>query len=1268
MNNANFMWCKRYLFLIIAALFMYAGSLTAEEAKPILDRKTALADAAKVTLQKYPDANSVLLSDYERIKYNPDGTYTSVDEFYEKILTEKGRRESRVANLYFALPYTKIIPYKIGIIKPDGKFVNIDIKANSKVMVNPSQMSANIYDPNSKILKITVPGLEVGDILYKYVRRDGVVPRIKGVWCDFFLLEFTSPILKYVVEINGPKSAPLKKHIIKDPVKGTVKFKQSEVGDRIIYKWTVDNVPRIFPEPQMPPFYRYSQRLLVSTAGTWQDISKWYWKLCQPHLEKTNKAMEAKVKELTANLKTDMDKIKAIYRFVATKIRYMGIIDEKTAPGYEPHDVDITFNNRYGVCRDKAALLVTMLRMAGFNAYPVLFYVGPKKDAEVPNNMFNHAISCVILKNGQHMLMDPTDESTFDVLPSYLSNKSYLLAKPKGDTLHTSSIIPVHENLVKIKTDGEIDRDGKLVAESKMLFDGINDTTFRGAFSRWRPEQIKQYFTYVLKQSLPDAKVTSFEVFPKNLRDFKKPLKINIGYESSSILVRGRKIILMKLPWFSGKIGAVSFALRGFGLEKRKYPLKVFSTCGTVGEFSFKLPHGMRIVKLPKYRQVKWDKFSWDRKLSYKDRVLTGKSAFLINAMEFLPEEYLKLKSDMKVIEAESKKMPLLQRKCASTDLKYLKKLYPGSKSVILSKDVTVNFKSANAYSMRKVMKRKILNYAGVKSFSELKFYYNPVWQDVKINYAKVKDPDGSVKNISKKETNLMDQGWVGGAPRYPGGKILVLNLPGVKVGSEIEYDVTVTNKKMLLVGILSIFREYEPILDKKVIVEAPEKLKLNISAIPDVVNSKTEHKGGKVIHTWQVDNVSPITAENSTPPIWTFAPVTYVSAGDWKDYSKHVLSALYKAADGQENAKALGVKLAMMKKPLSGMRYIRDYVAIQIRNAGPGLAQLPLSCVTPADVTIKDGYGNSTDQAVVLYAMLKAVGFKPEFVLVADVFPIPMAMHMLKEYPRGVFNEVLVKVTHQGKDYYFNDTSQYAMTGATDSENLIAYTPRNGKLDFLKAQDLLSDKYEEKYTIKVDDKGSAEVTKAKTFYGESYEASNRLYSEFTPEKRKRHFQQLVSGVAQAAVADGGLHTNFLEYPGVESFKVKIPDFAVIDDNYMYFKLPGLIISNVFKTTSNERKNPVMLGSYNDYEQEYLIELPKNMAEYDIRPATKTVEVGPCTVEVKVKKLELNKLGINCSVKLRPGLIPASEFGVLEDAQSVLSNPAMGTVMIKLKK
>ena len=163
--------------------------------------------------------------------------------------------------------------------------------------------------------------------------------------------------------------------------------------------------------------------------------------------------MKAKVAELTKGLATDDERIRAIFKFVSQEVRYMGITTETDAPGYEPHDVNTTFENRYGVCRDKAALLVSMLSAAGIPSYPVLINFGDKLDPEVPSCGFNHAITAARTADGKYVLMDSTDESTADLLPQYLQDKSYIVATPEGETLLTSPVAAASENMLTAREE-----------------------------------------------------------------------------------------------------------------------------------------------------------------------------------------------------------------------------------------------------------------------------------------------------------------------------------------------------------------------------------------------------------------------------------------------------------------------------------------------------------------------------------------------------------------------------------------------------------------------------------------------------------------------------------------------------------------------------------------------------------------------------------------------------------------------------------------------
>ena len=285
-------------------------------------------------------------------------------------------------------------------------------------------------------------------------------PIIPGEFAEENVFEGTGFIRHITYEVHAPADRPLKRIALRDEIPGTVTASiNPATNNTIVYRWEVNNVPRMFDEPSMPPYEdgvatalcqhpaglggRLEMVLELEPAASGRDHAGNESRQCSESDRRTQP--------------TDMDKVKALFYFVSNKIRYMGITPEKDRPGFEPHDVCITFDKKYGVCRDKAALLVSMLRLAGLNAYPVLVSVGTHKDAEVPDPFFNHAIVGVELEKGQIMLMDPTDENTRELLPAYDRNQSYLVCRPEGDNIRFSPIQPPEENMMRIKTTGDLE-------------------------------------------------------------------------------------------------------------------------------------------------------------------------------------------------------------------------------------------------------------------------------------------------------------------------------------------------------------------------------------------------------------------------------------------------------------------------------------------------------------------------------------------------------------------------------------------------------------------------------------------------------------------------------------------------------------------------------------------------------------------------------------------------------------------------------------------
>ena len=124
------------LFLMVCLFGVVSGSTVAlayDEEIPTLDKAKVLLSAAEVTSEVYPDADDVLVDDYTRVQYLPDGRSLELCDSYQKVLTEKGKRENKEITLNYTIPYDKVSILQLEIIKPDGTIIPVDIGANPSV-------------------------------------------------------------------------------------------------------------------------------------------------------------------------------------------------------------------------------------------------------------------------------------------------------------------------------------------------------------------------------------------------------------------------------------------------------------------------------------------------------------------------------------------------------------------------------------------------------------------------------------------------------------------------------------------------------------------------------------------------------------------------------------------------------------------------------------------------------------------------------------------------------------------------------------------------------------------------------------------------------------------------------------------------------------------------------------------------------------------------------------------------------------------------------
>lgn len=1243
----------------------------------LLDEKQVMSAAAELTPTKLPDCDSVTVDAKSMRVYHQDGIAECQDEYFVKVLTEKGRRQATSISQMFMVPYTSVAVIRLEVIKPNGEIAPVDVAGNSKVSIDDSQMQMNIYDPNLQILRVNIPKVEIGDTIHSVIRTNVERATIPGEYAEDNQFESKGNIRHVLFEVHAPAGKPLKLIRLRNEVKGTVSAQTSTDSDNtLVYRWEVRDVPRMYEEPAMPAEPVVLQRLSLSTMEDWATVSRWYWNVSRPHLEAIDDEMKKTVQTLTTGLTTDEARTKALFYYVSKKIRYMGITPEKDLPGYEPHDVCLTFGKKYGVCRDKAALLVSMLRAAGLPAYPVLVSYGMKKDVEVPNAFFNHAIVAVDRGAAGYLLMDPTDENTLDLLPSMEGNQSYLVCRPEGDVIRTTPVNDPERSMLRVVTTGQLNASGAVEAQSDLSFEGVNDNLYRDYFAQSKIDDRWRFFESNLKHSIPGATLKNLTITPENLLDTSASLHVHLAFTAPNIVAFGSGKALVAMPWIGRDVGIVNFIFSGTGLEKRKYPMQTFVACGVREDISLKVAEAFSAsLAMPVCAPQSDEAISYQRAFAFNDGVLSCSRELKFKTVEFSPEQYLGLKKLLATMQTDDRKSPLLATSTLAGDFAAAPAVVAlppvVSDSHISSIKRELKVRDAHAATLTVAYTKEVLNYSGKKKESEVKIPYNPSTSDVKIVHAVVTSKEGKRQEISPEEMNRMDAGWNASAKRYTGGKVLVVSLPGVDIGSRIEMEYEVQyHDKPWLAG-FEAFQFNDACDQTNFRLLSPADLGVAWAALNDSGRLKftTSDATGQRTAEWQGGESAPIPSEWSTPPDFCFRPGVSYAVGRpgevWQELSAAFVGHAKKSVKAQALAKQL-VEEAKDRK--SALIIIRNYVDKNIRLAGPAFGDLALRELSDADITLQDGYGHAADRAILLHAMLQAIGFKPEFVVASELPAIPpISVSLASVENPGAFETPLIKVEVEGQATYLNDTDQYARLGATHYDGKLGVLLAGGATFTIQAATDAHEKTEELYALHISDEGKATIGITRRYYGTQWGAKKKFFAELPPEERNRYFQDAVTHVGQGAHPTSALTTDFDRYPGVETFSVEMDRYAVADGKYLYFDLPGTL--GLLPTGTDRRALPMFVGNSSQRIVRSEIELPARYQHVVMAPQPRSESAPRELGQVKVETSGTDRhLAVTHTFTVSPGIIEPKEYTTLVGLESRLENKSARLLLLEANR
>jgi len=401
------------------------------------------------------------------------------------------------------------IPY-VRVLKAEGAMVTAGPDAVQD-LTTPVERDAPLYS-DYRQKHITVPGLRPGDILeYDIVSVVHTALAPGQFWMEHHFSK-NGIVLDEQLEINIPRDRQ-----VKLKTQPGVDPKITEANGRRIYTWlsshrerdddddnkTKKKTPKR-KEPEPPA-------VQLTTFATWEDMGKWYGGLERERREPTAE-IRATAKQLTAGKSTDLEKIEALYDFVATNFRYISL--SFGVGRFQPHAASDVLHNQYGDCKDKHTLLASLLEASGYHASSVLMNSSRKIDPDMPSpSQFDHVISLVPLGKEEVWMDTTTEVAPFRMLSPVIRKKQGLVI-PQNGTPHLEETppdppMPNHELQA---FDGKVNEFGKLSAHVQMSMRGDSELYMRQLFRRVPNAEWQHLVTRISQLAGLEGEVSSLNV------------------------------------------------------------------------------------------------------------------------------------------------------------------------------------------------------------------------------------------------------------------------------------------------------------------------------------------------------------------------------------------------------------------------------------------------------------------------------------------------------------------------------------------------------------------------------------------------------------------------------------------------------------------------------------------------------------------------------------------------------------------------------------
>ncbi|MEO6926316.1 MAG: DUF3857 domain-containing protein [Rhodanobacter sp.] len=308
-----------------------------------------------------------------------------------------------VANIEitFDPSYQKLVLHSINIVR-HGKVIPKLATAKIQVLQRETELETRIYD-GSKTVNVFLDDVRVGDTIDYAFSRIGRNPVFQGRDFGTMSLQFGIPVAR----VHARLLVPLDRHPSIALHNTAMKSAVSEHDGFRDQVWDVVDPPVLNVEAGAPDWYSPYAEVEWSQFPDWSAVARWAQPLYQVP-DKLDASLQAQVDRIAKAEKTPAGRMLAALRLVQGEVRYLGV--EIGQNSHAPNPPSVVFARRFGDCKDKTLLTLTLLKYLGVDAHAALVNTRLQRGIEdrLPNpGAFDHVLVQARI-DGKTWWIDPT--------------------------------------------------------------------------------------------------------------------------------------------------------------------------------------------------------------------------------------------------------------------------------------------------------------------------------------------------------------------------------------------------------------------------------------------------------------------------------------------------------------------------------------------------------------------------------------------------------------------------------------------------------------------------------------------------------------------------------------------------------------------------------------------------------------------------------------------------------------------------------------------